>query len=233
MGTADGRLMEADTFFTFLVHQALSHGNDPSDAQIFARFVKGYRRFGDESLSGPGSSLAQTVELRQRLPLLLEQLRIRSLLDAPCGDFNWMRSVRLEIDACVGVDFLEELVTENQRRDGTPSRTFRRLDLRADPLPAMDAVLCRDCLVQMSFTDALAVLRNFKRSNARYLLTTTFPGRQENLDTSRCQWRPLNLELPPFGFPPPLRTITEKCSEAGGAYQDKTLAVWALSALPI
>jgi hypothetical protein len=126
---------------------------------------------------------------------------------------------------------LEAIVAENQRRDGAPGRSFRRVDLRSDPLPAMDAILCRDCLVHLSFADALAVLRNFKRSGARYLLTTTFPGRQENRDTSGCEWRTLNLELPPFRFPPPLRSIDEKCAEAGGAYRDKALAVWELSAV--
>jgi len=43
---------------------------------------------GDESVSGPGSSLKSTAKLRRELPKLLREIGARTLLDAPCGDFN-------------------------------------------------------------------------------------------------------------------------------------------------
>src|SRR5215204_2321496 len=43
-----------------------------------------------ESVSGPGSELATTAEVRQGLSTLLTDLSIKSMLDAPCGDFNWI-----------------------------------------------------------------------------------------------------------------------------------------------
>src|ERR1700759_5255204 len=43
-----------------------------------------------ESASGPGSSLAYTHNLRTQLPDLLARFSIRTIYDAPCGDFNWM-----------------------------------------------------------------------------------------------------------------------------------------------
>jgi hypothetical protein len=238
-------LLDPATFFTFLVRQSLGAGAEaagdppPADAAtdalpgIFAGFVAAYRRFGDESLSGPGSSLAQTAELRERLPQLLEDLGVRSLLDAPCGDFHWMSRVRLGLDDYVGVDLLPELVERNQRRHGRPRRRFACLDIRRDPLPEATAILSRDCLVHLPFEDAFRALRNFKRSQSRYLLATTFPGREENRDTSRGEWRPLNLERAPFHFPKPLRVVNERCSEAAGAYGDKSLAVWRLADVPV
>src|SRR4051812_27850000 len=48
-----------------------------------------------ESVSGRGSTLARTEVIRRSLPGLLESVGARSLLDAPCGDFNWMRHVEL------------------------------------------------------------------------------------------------------------------------------------------
>jgi hypothetical protein len=234
---ASGDLLERDTFFRFLVDASLAaqpggEAGDPLKA-VFAGFVASYRGFGDESLSGPGSCLAQTVELRERLPLLLEGLQVRSLLDAPCGDFNWMARVRLGLDEYVGVDLLEELVAENQRRHGGARRRFLCLDVRRDPLPATDCILSRDLLVHLSFADALRALRNFKRSGARYLLATTFTDRRENGNTSQGQWRPLNLERPPFNFPAPSRILDERCTEAGGAFRDKSLALWRLEQLPL
>ena len=232
-----GDLMEPDTFFRFLLDTALANrpadeAGDPLKA-VFAGFVASYRGFGDESLSGPGSCLAQTIELRERLPLLLESMGVRSLVDAPCGDFNWMAGVRLGLDEYVGVDILEELVAENRRRHGGARRRFLCLDIRRDPLPGADCILSRDLLVHLSFADAFRTLQNFKRSGARYLLTTTFTGERENRDTSQGQWRTLNLERPPFDFPAPMRILDERCTEAGGTYRDKSLALWPLEHLPL
>ena len=245
------QLTDPDTFFSFVLNKALGDSRtiDASSAQsrlvhrpaapvaslreIFAEFVAAYRRFGDESLSGPGSSMAQTAELRGRLPLLVADLGIQSLLDAPCGDFHWMREVELCLAEYIGVDFLEELVVENERRYGTPGRRFLCLDIREAPLPATDCVLCRDCLVHLSFADIYRTLRNFKSSRARYLFTTTFTSRRKNEDALDGAWRPLNFELPPFAFPKPLRLLNEKCSEAGGAFRDKSLGLWRLEDLPL
>ena len=93
-------------------------------------------------------------------------------------------------------------------------------------LPRADAILCRDLLTHLSFGEAMAVLRNFKRSGATWLLTTTFTGPRPNRDTSGGDWRTLNLTLAPFCFPAPLRLLNERCTEGGGQYADKSLALW-------
>jgi hypothetical protein len=46
-------------------------------------------------------------------------------------------------------------------------------------------------------------------------------------------WRLLNLEAAPFGFPPADAILNEECTEAGGAYADKSLGVWRVADLPI
>lgn len=239
-------LLHPESFFSYLLNQSLSieTAAAPEDEvtslsgahtleTAFAAMVAQYRAFGDESLSGPGSCLAQTAELRERLPLLFEDLQIRTLLDAPCGDFNWMKEMRLCLDQYVGADILRDIVAENQRRYGGPRRRFVTIDVTSEPLPSADCILCRDCLVHLSFAEARSTLRNFKLSGARYLLTTTFTGRQRNDDTSGGVWRPLNLRASPFDFPEPLRMVNERCSEARGAYSDKSLALWRLDDLSL
>lgn len=233
---SDGQssLVDPRSFFSFLLQQALASASRVNEFErIFAVMVAQYRAFGDESLSGPGSCRVQTAELRARLPLLLESLQIRSMLDAPCGDFNWMKEMRLGLDQYVGADILPDIIEQNRRRYGAAERRFVRLDVTRDALPRADCILCRDCLVHFSFADALQTLKNFKASRAGYLLTTTFPDRASNADTTRGEWRTLNLQLPPFDFPQPLRIIAEKCSEANGAYQDKSLALWRIDDLPL
>jgi hypothetical protein len=46
-------------------------------------------------------------------------------------------------------------------------------DLTRDPLPKVDLVLCRDCLVHLSFDDIYESLDNLRRSGSMLLLTTT------------------------------------------------------------
>lgn len=91
--------------------------------------------------------------------------------------------------------------------------------------------MCRDCLVHFSRDDIYAAIRNFKKSKSRYLLATTFTGLREYVEISTGEWRPLNLQLAPFNFPPPIRLIDEKCIHSGGIYTDKNLGLWELAAL--
>jgi SAM-dependent methyltransferase len=184
---------------------------------------------GDESLSGKGASLVQTATIRHEIPRLLRALGARSLLDAPCGDFHWMRHVDLGGLHYTGVDIVEALIADNRAHFAAAGREFLCRDLARDPLPAADVVLCRDCLVHLTFHEARRILLNFRHSGSRYLLATTFPDRSRNTDLVwREIWRPLNLERPPFNLPGPLRLINENCTEDGGAYADKCLGLWRL-----
>jgi SAM-dependent methyltransferase len=185
-----------------------------------------------ESVSGVGSNLQQTRVVRAELPGLLREIGARSLLDVPCGDFHWMALVELPVERYIGGDLVAELVARNQERYGGPGREFRRLDLLSDPLPRADAVFCRDCLVHLSHADVRTALRNIRASGAEYLITTTFPEQRRNRDIVTGEWRPLNLQAAPYGFPPPLRLIDEQSTDAGALYPDKSLAVWRVHDIP-
>jgi hypothetical protein len=207
----------------------------PDDArQRFTAFYRDNTFGGDESYSGVGSGVERTAAVRQALPAILQDLGIRTLLDAPCGDFNWMRHVDLADREYIGVDVVEELIADNHVSYGHARRRFVCLDLIADRPPSADLVLCRDCLVHLSFREAKRVLRNFNASGARYLLTTTFTATTTNTDLREgFVWRPLNLERPPFDFPEPLALIDEQCTEGDGGWRDKHLGLWRFRNLPI
>ena len=189
-------------------------------------------RWGDsESASGPGSSLESTAKLRSELPILLEKIGARTLLDAPCGDFNWMKATRLNLDQYIGADVVPELIARNQSLYGNDRTRFVFLDLTRDELPRVDVILCRDCFIHFSDRHVMAAIKNFKRSRSTYLLTNTYPdwSRNENIRTG--DFRDLNLLLPPFNFPPPLTQIEEKFPEERAEFYGKTLALWKLADL--
>ena len=199
----------------------------------FARIYEIDLWAGPESRSGTGSGLAETARIRAELPTLLRRLGIRRLLDVPCGDFHWMRHVDLRGVEYVGGDIVEAIVERNQALYDDPGRRrFVRVDLTTGPLPGADLVLCRDCLVHLSYANIARALAAVRSSGARYLLTTTFPSRDANDDSADGDWRPLNLERAPFSLPAPLWSLVEGCDEEGGAYADKCLALWAVADLP-
>jgi hypothetical protein len=97
-------------------------------------------------------------------------------------------------------------------------------------LPSVDLIFCRDCLVRLSFANIRSAIANIKASGLTYLLTTTYPGRQ-NSDIATGEWRPINLQAKPFGFPPPLVLINEQCVVTPG-YRDKSMGLWRIADLP-
>ena len=197
----------------------------PSLARVFSEIYHTNAWRDPESVSGRGSTLARTQVIMSQLPLLLQELRAETLLDAACGDFNWMRHVDLGRVNYIGVDVVSDLIRRNRQLYHDERRTFVELDITKDPLPQADVVLCRDCLIHLSFRSIAAVLTNFKRTGATHLLCTTHTTVNENVDCPDGSWRNVNLELPPFNFPAPEKVFVED-RELG-----KCLGVWRLQDL--
>jgi hypothetical protein len=187
----------------------------------------------DESRSGLGSALETTATLRSRLPAFLARHGARSLLDVPCGDFGWLSTVPLDLDY-IGADIVDTVVASNATKYGGPGtrRRFERRDLTMDSLPAADIVLCRDCLVHLSFANVFRTFANLRRSGSSYLLTTTFLEHDANQDVEDGDWRVLNLRQAPFHLPEPDDVLVEGCTESDGAYADKALGLWRIADLP-
>lgn len=185
---------------------------------------------GGESVSGQGSDLDQTAEVARQLPVILKELGATSMLDLPCGDFYWMRHVDLGDVRYIGGDIVESLVRSNQAY-ASKNRSFVHCNLMEDDLPQVDVIFCRDCLVHFSNHHVAVAIENIKRSPAKYLVTTTFTHRGNERDIQTGQWRPLNLQSAPFGLPEPDHWIDEKCTQDGGQYPDKMMAVWSIERL--
>lgn len=184
-----------------------------------------------ETRSGVGSSLDSTRVLREKLPLALRKLETRVLLDIPCGDFTWMERVDLDGIEYIGGDIVRSIVESNQQEKSAEGRSFVELDLTRDVLPDADVLLCRDCLVHLSYANISRVFENVRRSKIRYILMTSFPGRGDNKNVEDGDWRPLDFESTPFSLPKPILTIVEECEEEGGSYADKSLCAWRVSDL--
>lgn len=164
----------------------------------------------DESISGSGSTLDATELIREQLPSLFKEFGFRSLLDAPCGDFNWMKETNLDLDAYWGMDIVPDIVARNRQRFGNDRVKFLTGNLIKDPLPKVDVVLCRDCFNHLDFASIRSALLNFHRSGAGYVLLTTdisFGDVLEDIVVGRS--RTLNLQAAPIALPPPVRLLLD------------------------
>ncbi|WP_448171279.1 class I SAM-dependent methyltransferase [Rhizobacter fulvus] len=179
-----------------------------------------------ESVSGPGSTLDSTQNLRAELPRLLERLSVKVLLDAPCGDFNWMRHLLPELNLqYIGGDIVKEIIDTHTQNYSSDRISFMHVNLICDPLPRADLLICRDCLFHFSYEDTKLVLENFIRSDITYLLTTTHTRVNEfqNKDIKTGEGRLIDLFSYPYNFPKsPIATIEDWIPP----YPERAMCLW-------
>jgi len=189
-------------------------------------------KWGDkETKSGEGSLLANTTTLRTFLPGFLRRFGIRTLIDAPCGDYNWFKSCAVNLDSYIGLDIVPAMIEDVQKRYGDSKHTFRVADICVDPIPRADVILCRDCLMHLSDEDAIKAIRNFVKSGSTYALLTTNPKNPSNVSIQTGGFRHCNLTKPPFNFPEPIALLQEHFQAYSGMFDDKSLGLWKLEDL--
>jgi hypothetical protein len=156
-----------------------------------------------ESVSGPGSTLRYTENLRKELPKLITEFSIRQIFDAACGDFYWMKHLLPTIDVgYVGADIVRSLVESNNAKYQNDKVSFVHIDLIKDAFPKSDLMICRDCLFHLSFEDIKSVLKNFVDSGIPYLLTSTHKNNNGflNTDIRTGSFRLIDLFAAPYNF---------------------------------
>lgn len=198
---------------------------------LFTEYYYNNSWSGKESLSGPGSDYEQTKYLIPELEILLKTLKIKTMLDVPCGDFNWMRRVDLSNINYTGGDIVDKLISNNNKKYKTKNISFKSIDVVRDPLPEVDLIMVRDCFVHLPNKDIIKAINNIIDSNSKYLLTTNFMWRspEANKDIAVGAWRRLNLESEPFNFPFPKQIIIEGNIQSYD--RDKTMSLWEIKDL--
>lgn len=157
-----------------------------------------------ETVSGPGSTLNKTENLRQNLPELFERFAIADIFDAPCGDFNWMKLVVRNYSVnYTGADIVKPLIKNNISRFKNANTNFLHLDITRQNFPEADLWICRDCLIHFSFADTLSALNRYLESEIPYMFTSTHKNTSgfNNSDIKTGHWRIIDLFSAPYFFP--------------------------------
>ena len=157
-----------------------------------------------ESISGPGSTLGQTENIRKELPILIQEFKIFSVFDAPCGDFNWMKEVvaQSNIDY-IGGDIVKGIIEQNLSYNNSNTK-FLVFDITSDKFPQSDLWICRDVLFHLSYLDILNALKQYASSNIPYFLTTIHKNNNKfnNKNINTGDFRQIDLFAEPFCFEP-------------------------------
>ena len=93
-----------------------------------------------ESVSGKGSEKAAVQSIIKELPLILEKYGIKSLIDAPCGDYLWMSTLKFKFEKYLGVDIVSDLILKNKEKYAASTINFECADITDYEFPDFDAV---------------------------------------------------------------------------------------------
>ena len=163
-----------------------------------------------ESKSGTGSSIKSTENIRTKLPIIIKEFNIKSIIDAPCGDFFWFSKIINDFKVqYLGCDIVEKIILENKKFENEKIK-FKQFDLIKDEIPHADLLICRDCLFHFSFKDIEKTFKNFKKSKFKYILITNHDLENTeiiNEDIHTGSFRFIDFHLSPFNFK---RNYTQK-----------------------
>ena len=167
------------------------------------------------SASGQGSFLGYTTETS--LQILKETIRkhnIKSMVDIPCGDVNWIFD-SFETDSLpfyVGLDVASKVIEVNKKRFAHhKNKEFYFWDASQCTIPhflngttgeeeTFDLVHVRDVIQHFSLDLGVKYFCNVFKSGPKFLLTTTFQG-GGNRDVKDSDYYKNDLSKEPFSFP--------------------------------
>jgi len=184
----------------YIYHKALRQQS------IQDRFVSIYKNNlwrSKESVSGTGSEIAYTQNLRNWLRIAINKYSFNKICDAPCGDFNWMRLVMENQNIeYFGYDIVPELIQRNNNLFSNDRIKFVHCNICVDKIEDCDLLIVRDILFHLSFSDINLFLKNISSVRYKFMLTTSHITASTflNFDIKSGDFRKLNIFSYPFSF---------------------------------
>ena len=187
-----------------------------------ATFSEIYNNWGfggyPDSRSGPGSTLGETDNIRKEIRNLIDRFKIKTVVDLPCGDFNWMKEIVYGFEHYMGCDIVPEVIVANKKYSNEIIE-FREFDLTGDePIPEADLLIVRDVIGHLPLEMGKKALQNILNSKCKYLLSTTWYNKNDleyykkhsgNREVDTGRFYPVCLLSEPFNLPSPEFYIEE------------------------
>jgi hypothetical protein len=150
------------------------------------------------TFSGPGASLECSSSYLDFLQNFIKDNNIKSILDIGCGDFNLMQHLNFENLIYKGVDIVQFLVNENNKKYSKSNIKFEHKDLTTQKETEIyDLILIKDVFQHLSFKNIFLILENIKGKN---ILISNDYYKNYNLDIDDGGWRYVDVSYQPFNL---------------------------------
>ena len=164
--------------------------------RIYSEGVWGRDATGDGT-SGSGSTLEITRDYRAYLQDFIKKQRVRSIVDAGCGDWTFSSTIDWADASYLGVDIASDVIEAVRRKHEKGRITFRVGDI-TEELPAADLLISKDVLQHLPNDLVQKFVRNnLRKGKYKWVLLTNDRGRG-NADTAAGGYRAIDLAAPPF-----------------------------------
>ena len=92
-----------------------------------------------------------------------------------------MKLVNLKECDYIGGDIVRLIISKNNEKFSNPKRLFINYNMITNIPSKVDLIFCRDALIHLSNSCCLKVIKNFKKSGSKFLLTTHFPKMKKKI----------------------------------------------------
>ena len=158
----------------------------------------------DSSLSGAGSSLSSTINIRNELTNFITKNKIKTITDIPCGDFYWLKEISFIFEKYFGGDIVDQIIKDNKKKFINRNLFSFKIDILKDNIPESDMFFCRDLIVHLNFDETNLLISKLKRLNFKYIALTHFDDINSNqISIHSDNWKKINLMYHPFNISKP------------------------------
>lgn len=152
-------------------------------------------------LSGPGSSLANSLKCSQLLDTFIYEHNCKSVLDLGCGDLNWITKSHFFNDTSfeyTGVDVVSTLIHIHSKT--YPNKTFICKDLvKWNDIGFQSIIILRDVIFHLKNNEIRKIFRNIKHK-FDYLLITNCLNNTNTDFFDKWRFSQRNIHMAPFNI---------------------------------
>lgn len=144
------------------------------------------------------------------LPVILKRYNVKSFLDVGCSNRYWIKNVDWSDIRYVGIDIVKQIVDINKSL--WTDLEFYRVNPIEESIKEygdFDMIFIRNMLIHNTLHGCKSILENVKQSGATYLMASTSPEIEENIDNKAIWVQKRNLQIEPFNLPEPWDLIPE------------------------
>lgn len=132
-----------------------------------------------EYYSGGGSDSVNIQPYCQMVKEIIQKYGLSRIVDLGCGDFSVGREILSHNVKYIGIDIVEDLVNYNQKKFGSETIKFTKLNVITEDLPDADLCTVRQVLQHLSNSQITTILEKLKKY-PYVLITEHYPAQKVN-----------------------------------------------------